>query len=328
MLTLALLACNSSTPEEPAPTDTDTDTDVDTDVPTGPPTDTDPPTPAFDCSTVPDGPWTATILEGPPASEDFAFDGDTLISVAGTFLVRSLHPPGGSTPWVGTEGGPGGPASLRMLPNGDVVYHDVDTATLYRIEPNGGIHVVVSSFAYAGGMEIHPNGHVYVVDIAGIHYIEPFDQTDILGFQSAPWQTANGITLSADHTELLISARNGLWSIPVDSEGAPTGAPTLWADPPPPANELLGMGTDICGNVYVTASLTEGGSAIFRYPSTGDDPELMLQVDTGWFSNLQWGSGSGGWDALSLYVTDQYSGDQYQVIPVGVPEKLRTSAPR
>jgi len=40
----------------------------------------------------------------------------------------------------------------------------------------------------------------------------------------------------------------------------------------------------------------------------------------GWMTNLQWGSGIGGWDDRSIYITDRGNAAFYEVA-VGVPAK-------
>jgi len=279
----------------------------------------------FDCGTVPSPPLVSTRITGPPASEDFAFDDlGHLVSFQGTWVVRSLYPPGAVTPWVPTQGGPGGPASIRRLPSGDFVYHDVDTGTLYRITAKGAPSVIFSGFGYAGGIEVFSDDLVYVVDLSGLQLIDPGTGSQQLLFAQAPWSSANGVSLSADHGTLFVSARDGIWAVEVDVAGQPTGQPVLWADPPKGASELLGMGVDRCDNVYVTGS-ANNVSTLWRYAAGGKGaPEVLLERSGGWLSNLQWGSGVGGWDPLVLYVVDrQAQNPGYDAVEVAVPEKLR-----
>lgn len=278
-----------------------------------------------DCGALPGAPLEVERLSGPPASEDFAFDDlGHLLSFQGTFLVRSLYPPGAVTPWVATQGGPGGPASVRALPGGDFVYHDVDTSTLYRVTASGGVEPVFSGLAYAGGIEVHSDTLVYVVDLAGLRRIDPVAGTQDLHFAQAPWSGANGVTLTVDRATLLVSAKDGVWAVPLDASGVPTGPPVAWAAPPPRATELLGMGVDACDNVYVVGSTADGVSTLWRYPVAGGEPEVLLERPGGWLSNLQWGRGVGGWESDVLYVVDraaQASG--YDAVRVGVVEKPR-----
>ncbi len=274
----------------------------------------------IDCGSLPALPLATSTLTGPPASEDFAFDGPEMISHQGSFLVRTGYPPSTPAPWSPTDGSPGGPASMRRLSTGDLVYHNVDTGSLYRVEPSGAATTVLSGFGYAGGIEVHPTDRVYVVDLGGVHRIDPYGTTHDLTLQSAPWQSGNGITLSVDSRTLYVSARDGVWSTPVDVDGRPEGPPTLWGEPPPSTFEMTGMGVDACDQVYVTA-MVGTGSSLLRYPPTGGMPEVVAAAEGASWANLQWGSGEGGWDDHTLYVVDRGTG--FVVVPVGVPEKPR-----
>lgn len=316
---LLLLACKGT----PTPVDTDVPTPAETGAPdTGSP---DTGGGSLDCTALPAAP-PSTRLTGPPASEDFAFDdAGHLISHQGTFLVKSTYPPGEVVPWVATLGGAGGPASMRMLPTGDLVYHDVDTGTLYRVEPSGATVAVFSGFGYAGGIEVHPNGLVYVVDIIGLHTFDPYTTAHDLTHGNAGWTSPNGITLSTDRSTLLVSARNGIWAVPVDAAGAPAGAATLFSAAPQGVSELLGMGADACGNVYVVGSVLPTGSRLWRLGADGSGVETLLTDSEAWFSNLQWGSGIGGWADDVLYVVDRrIESGGYQAVEVGVPGKDRS----
>ncbi|MEZ4320075.1 MAG: hypothetical protein R3F61_21370 [Myxococcota bacterium] len=322
MLGLFLAACTG--PATPVPTPPDPPATGDTGAPPTPVHTADTGLPALECASIPSGPWSATQLTGPPATEDFAFDGPDLISHENGFLTRSAHPPGPVVPWVSAQPGTVGPSSLRRLPSGDLVYHNVDTGTLYRVQPDGATTVVFSGFGYAGGIEVHPAGHIYVVDIVGLRRIDPVTQDQVLGFQTAPWQSPNGITLSVDSSVLYISAHNGIWAVPLDAAGAPSGGATLWADAPAGQFELLGMGTDRCDNVYVVTTSFTGSSTLWRYPAGGGAPVEVFAVTGGYLSNLQWGSGAGGWDAQTIYVVDRsVSAGGYWAVDVGVGEKPR-----
>ncbi len=275
----------------------------------------------LDCTALPPTPLTVTRLTGPPPGEDFAFDDQGhLISLGGSFLVKSTYPPSTVTPWVPADGST---ASIRMLSTGDLVYHDLNTSSLFRVDPTGATTLVYSGFGYAGGIEVHPTDLVYVIDLVGLHLIEPYAKTHQRILQNAPWSFANGVSLSADYTTLYVSSNDGMWSMPVDAAGTPTAPPTLWAPPPPGARELLGMGVDACGNLYVTGS-TLSESAVWRYPAAGGAPEVLVERVGGWLSNLQWGSGVGGWDTHVLYAVDRsFTNPGYDAIEVGVPAKPR-----
>ncbi len=284
-------------------------------------------TPSYDCGALTATP-AVTRLEGPPASEDFAFDRlGNLASFDGALLVLSTYPPGTRTPIASTGGFSGGPASLRYLPgSGHFVFHDVNTSTLYEVDPTvGSIVPVFSGFGYAGAIEVRSDELLYVVDYAGLHLIDPTTGDHELTLARAPWLTPNGGSLSVDGATLYVSARDGIWGVPLDADGHPAGFPTLWADPPVGASEMLGMGVDACDNVYVVGTTAAAVGTLWRYAAGGGAvPEVLLERPGGALTNMQWGSGIGGWDTQILYVVDRSSSNGgYDAVEVGVPEKPR-----
>lgn len=273
--------------------------------------------PAWDCDALPAAPFAEATIDTVPPSEDFAFDPlGNLISHQGSFLWKSTYPPGDTTPWSPTDGGAGGPASMRMLSTGDLVYHNVDTGSLYRVAPDGTQTVVFSGFGYAGGIEIGDQDRVYVVDLLGVHVIDPYALDHVLVLASAPWTAANGITRSLDGQTMYVSDLTGIWSFPLGPDGRPAGPVTRFADAPAGVSALLGMGVDACGNVYVV-----GSGRVLRFGPSGGAAEQLWAEPTAYLTNLQWGSGVGGWSATHLFVVDQRGA--YHELDVGVGEKPR-----
>ena len=273
--------------------------------------------PAFDCEALPPGPLALTSLEGLFASEDFAFDGPWLICHQGNALFRQEYPPGASEAFAVTEGGGGGPASLRMLSTGDLVYANVDTSTLYRVTLDGGTTAVYGGLGYAMGIDIHVGGMVFLSDLMGVLWIDPYSGEMDMIIDSGVLNYANGITFSQDYATLYFGTLDGVFAVAVDPDGTPTSEPAVWGQTPGGDGELLGMGVDACGNVYVL----HDGDRLLRYPVGGGAAEILAELPAGsWGTNLQWGSGVGGWDDRSIYVTDRGLG-VYHELEVGVPSK-------
>mgnify|MGYP000388877595 CR=1 FL=1 len=282
-------------------------------------------TPTWDCATLPSTPAVSPVL-GPPPSEDFAFDElGNLASFNGTLLVLTDFA-GTSTPIAMSSGSGGGPASLRYLPgSGHFVFHDVDTSTLYEVDPVvGSVVPVFSGFGYAGAIEVRSDELLYVVDLVGVHLIDPTTGDHELTLERAPWSQPNGATLSVDGATLYVGASQGVYAVPLDGDGRPNGAPVLWSAAPAGATELLGMGVDACDNVYMVGKGSGGSGLLWRYPAGGGAPVALMER-SGFFTNLQWGSGVGGWDDMVLYVVDRAGGvgPGYLAVEVGVPEKPR-----
>ncbi|MEQ1506782.1 MAG: hypothetical protein ABMB14_31435 [Myxococcota bacterium] len=305
-------------------TDTDTDADTDTDSDTDADTDSDTDTAAtWDCAALPAGPLPATPLEGLFASEDFAFDGGNLISSDGAWIVSQPFPPSEATliTPTGTD-----PSSMRMLPSGDLVYANINGGVLSRVSlADGTATILVAGLGYATGIDIHLDGHVFIGDFDRVKRVDPDTGAletvygpDAPGNEIGP---INGLSFSADYTTLYLGSRNSLWRVPVDADGVPNGlTEQLWRTNL--VGELFGLGVDACGNVYGLFSgrlLRFSAAAI----AAGGPVEPELLVDgTGTTTNLQWGSGVGGWDAQTVYVVDRTVGHPpYLAVPVGVPAK-------
>jgi hypothetical protein len=321
LLVVAGLLVTACAPIDEAPDldqDTDLNADTDEELHTAPPIDTA--VEPFDCSTVPPGPRPYTQLDGLHAAEDFAFDAKGhLISHHDQALFRQEYPPGSVTPFATTEGGGGGPASLRMLSSGDLVYANVDTATLYRVAPSGASTVLYGALGYPTGIDIHPTGKVFLADMRGIMRIDPDNGEMELILEPGEISMPNGMTFSADYSTLYIGNNSGIFAVPVDAEGSPTGAPEVFTSETS-YTELLGMGVDRCDNVYVL----RGGSELLRYSADGAGPEVLLEFpERRMMTNLQWGSGIGGWDAKTIYITDRdHSSPAYYELDVQVPSKI------
>jgi|GEM_PF-2110487 len=78
---------------------------------------------------------------------------------------------------------------------------------------------------------------------------------------------------------------------------------------------LDGLTVDYCGYVYVTEYTT---GQVFRFSSSGSEPELLFETGKSWIPNLHFGSSAGGWDAQSVYIMVR---DDMSVleVPLNVP---------
>jgi hypothetical protein len=274
---------------------------------------------SFDCDALPAGPLPYATLTDLYASEDFCFDdAGHLISHDMNALFKQEYPPGAATPFAITDGGPGGPASMRMLATGDLVYANVDTSTLYRVDPDGNTTVVYGALGYPTGIDIHPDGTVFLADLMGIMRLDPYGKTMEILIESGVLSMPNGMTFSDDYSAVYVGTMNGIYAVPVAADGTPTGPPEPWAESPG-GGELLGMGVDRCGNVY---ALHEG-RRLLRYPIDGGEPETLMDLQAyGWMTNLQWGSGLGSWSPTAIYITDRNAdAPVYYEVDVGVPSK-------
>lgn len=323
MWPLSLVACRAP---EPPPRRGDDDDDTHSSVAahsaagahSGAPTGHTGPVDTLDCAAVPPGPLAGTPLHDLQPSEDFAFDDEGhLLSASPRQLLRQEYPPGASEPFAPTGSDP---SSMRRLRDGDLAVANIDTQTLYRVRlSDGATTPITAGFHYATGIDVHLDGSVFIGDADVVRRVDPATGDSEEAFALADFGQRgliNGLTFGPAYDELFIGVYDTLVRVPVDARGAPTGPATpVYTFTAP--GELLGLGADACGSVY---ALFAGG--LYRFAPDGSGPET-LWTGGSFTTNLQWGSGVGGWDDHAVYVVDRSGPAPFVEIPVGVPDKPR-----
>jgi len=273
----------------------------------------------FDCDDLPQGPFEYAILFGPKATEDLAFDdqGNVIGADVGN-LFKSTYA-GDASIWV--PGAGGFIAGLRALPSGDIVYSDVTTGTLFRVDGDGAHVAVLSGLQYANGIEVDLDGHVYVAEQTGgrVRRIDPYSGEFDMVAEGLP--DPNGVSFSPDYRTLYVSSfgSGAIYAVPFDEHGQP-GEPEAIVQQLG-YGMLDGMAVDACGNIYVCEYWA---AQVWRISPDGSQQQRIVDFsgDTEWIPNMQWGSGLGGWATDRLYVLDIAATKLYEV-PVGVPDKPR-----
>ncbi|MGB0590458.1 MAG: SMP-30/gluconolactonase/LRE family protein [Myxococcota bacterium] len=271
---------------------------------------------SIDCAAIPEGPFELVKLVGPMASEDLAFDREGhLIGSNDNAIFKSLYngQPQVFVPNINFRAG------LRYLPSGQLIVCNNHTGELVRIDPEGTQHVVLTGLSYPNGIIVDLNGWVYFSehDNGQVRRVNPYtgDYTVLTNEVSSP----NGLTFSPDYSTLYIGGFNGsgiVYAMSISPEGVPgklvewaTDVGTGWLD---------GMATDACGNVYIA---DYGATVIYRISPDGKDKKKIISgagISNAYLPNMQWGSGIGGWDPLSLYLPDGWNKGVFEV-QIGVP---------
>ena len=278
----------------------------------------------FDCSTMPEPPFSFTTIQNVVSGEDFTFDDEgNLIGMAGDSLFKSTKT-GGSTLWIS---GAGCTSGLRALPNGDVVCNASDSFALFD-HATGAKTVVTNGLSYPNGIEIDLDGFAYVSEQESgeVTKIDPYTgETSVV---ASGLSSPNGLTFSPDYRTLYVGSFCGgiIYQIHFDAAGNAGPAETLITTSDAAAIEVGmtgcfdGTGVDACGNFYVC---DYGNIHVYRVSPDASEivTVAILTPPSSWIPNMQWGSGLGGWDDETLYVID-ISGAVYE-IPVGVPSKYR-----
>jgi len=277
---------------------------------------TEPEGEAFDCSTIPEGPFELTKLNGPMASEDLAFDREGhLIGSNDNAIFKSLYEgqPQVFVPNMNFRAG------LRFLPSGQLIVCNNHTGELIRVDTEGTQHVLLSGLSYPNGVTVDMKGWVYFSehDNNQVRRVHPYTgEYTILTNEVA---NPNGLTFSPDYSTLYIGGFNGngtVYAMSISPEGVP-GKLVAWAKDVG-TGWLDGMATDACGNVYIA---DYGATVIYRISPDGQSKEKIISgagFSNAYLPNMQWGSGVGGWDPLTLYLPDGWNKGVFEV-HIGVP---------
>lgn len=274
----------------------------------------------IDCDALPVGPLSYTIRPGPKASEDLAFDDmGNMIGVQQGNLFKSTYE-GVSQLWI--PGAGGFVAGLRITSKGVLVFADNNTMSLQRVSPGNNFkETVLGGLEYANGLEVDLDGFVYVAEQSGgrVRRVNPADGTfDVL---AEGLGSPNGLSFSPDYKRLYVGSFGGGTITAIDfKEDGETVENVGVFMAGVGGGALDGMAVDACGNIYVC----EFGPAII-WKMTPDGLSLTPLVDfveTSWIPNMQWGSGIGGWDPMTMYVLD-FSQTHVFEVQMGVGDKPR-----
>lgn len=294
--------------------------------------------PPFDCSQIPHPPFEVTRIAQARIHEDLAFDAEgNVVGWGDNSLFRTPYS-GDPRPFA-----PGTPTvyGMRFLPNGDLVAADGVTGSLLRIEPDGTIHTVLSGLSFPNGVTVDMQGQVYLGEFGGnrVSRVDPMTG-DVTTLLDGTVPSPNGISFDPTYRRLYIGgwAEYILYALEIGEDGTP-GDLTHFAEQPITMGGLLhGLATDVCGNVYsseIFGGYATGGygpgSIVYRIPPGGGEREILFDTsDIGetdaLISNIEWGSGIGGWGADNLYLTHDYTGGVYE-LRIGVPSKPRPYPP-
>ncbi len=167
-----------------------------------------PPEPAFDCSAVAHGPVAFETLEGFTSSEDFVFDaqGNYVGMDESSNLIR-ISKTGQKQLWAPALSS--GVAGMAILPDDSLIFCDVAAGALKRVYPNGAVSVVLGGLLYPNGLDIGPDGFVYVAENAGGRVRRVNPQTGEFSVVALGLTGPNGIAFSDDPSLLYVGSFEG-----------------------------------------------------------------------------------------------------------------------
>lgn len=201
----------------------------------GPDTQPDPtetPAPvALDCSALTPVPASFEVLQGFTSSEDFVFDeqGNYVGVDEDNNLVR-ISKDRERTLWLPKIGSLAGMGILR---DGSVVFCEVQEGAIKRVYPNGAVEVVLGGLLYPNGLDIGPDGFVYVAEnnAGRVRRINP--DNGEFSIVAMGLQGANGVAFSDDPHLLYVGSfeGSGVYKVEIGEPGT-LGTASVFARPP------------------------------------------------------------------------------------------------
>lgn len=161
----------------------------------------------IDCSNLPAPPVAFEALAGFTASEDFAFDalGNYVGVDDGENLVR-VSKDGVKQLWSPALGAVAG---MALLPDGSIIFADIEKGSLKRVYPNGSVSVVLGGLAYPNGLDIGHDGFVYLAENNGGRVRRVNPDTGEFSVVALGLNGPNGVAFSNDPSLLYVGSFNG-----------------------------------------------------------------------------------------------------------------------
>lgn len=185
----------------------------------------------LNCSAVTPVPASFEVLQGFTSSEDFVFDeqGNYVGIDEDNNLVR-ISKDRKRTLWLPKIGSLAG---MGALPDGSVVFCEVAEGAIKRVYPNGAVEVVLGGLLYPNGLDIGPDGFVYVAEnnAGRVRRINP--DTGEFTIVAMGLQGANGVAFSSDPHVLYIGSfeGSGVYKVEIGEPGT-LGVASVFARPP------------------------------------------------------------------------------------------------
>ena len=272
----------------------------------------------YDCTQgVPPGPFTGTPVPNVYTTEDFTFDSHGyLIAAAGEgrdVVVRYTRDglATGIAPGIGSLG-------FDLLPDGGIVIGDPDTGQLVRLDlVTGDASALGTVEPGVSGIDIGSDGRIYSSSLSSgrVSATDP-----VTGLTETVAQLADatyGVGLSPDEQVLYVASYPEADAYLYASTRTSGG----WSEPvalASPGKRLGGVATDLCGNVYVVEPFD---CEVWRVAADGST-EFIGDAGRGstYCASVEFGSGVGGWEATSLFVSTYQELVEFEV---GVPGRDR-----
>jgi sugar lactone lactonase YvrE len=185
---------------------------------------------AVDCSKLAKAPAEFETLSGFAGSEDFVFDlkGNYVGVDENENLVRITKDKKKEL-WAPSIGDVAG---MGLLPDGSVVFCNVDKGSLQRVHANGSVTTVLGALLYPNGLDIGPDGFVYVAENGAGRVRRVNVETGEFTVVAMGLQGPNGVAFSADPKLFYVGSfeGSGVYRVNMTSPGE-LGQASVFARP-------------------------------------------------------------------------------------------------
>lgn len=257
--------------------------------------------PPGDCDNLVTPPAAYDTLFGFTSSEDFVFDSaGNYVAVDDNGNLVRITKQGQKTLWIPGFSS-GFMAGMVALPDDSVVVCDVNNGSLKRAYPNGAVTTLIGGLAYPNGIDVGPDGYVYVAENSGAQVRRVHPDTGASTIVASGLTGPNGVAFTDDPTLFYVGSFEGqlIYKIVQPVPGQP-GTATVFANFQG-GGGIDGMGVDECGNVYA-AEYTSGN--VYRMTPDGT-VTLLTHLPSFWIPNIKWGRGLGGFDKNVMFIADR-----------------------
>ncbi len=277
-----------------------------------------------DCALLPAAPVEFEVLQGFTGAEDFTFDslGNYVAIDENNNLVR-ITKAGEASLWVPSVAGV--TAGIVALPDDSVVFCDVDEGSLKRVSPEGAVSTLLGGLEYPNGLDVGPDGFVYVAENYGNQLLRVDPSTGAATIV-VDLPLPNGVAFTENVTLAYVgSYEEGLvYRVDQPTPGQPgsyslfAGSENFSGSGDDGSGGIDGIGVDKCGNIYASEYVT---GYVYRITPAGD-VTLIAELPSQWVPNIHWGRGVGGFEKDVMYVADRDQGRLFgvQVAIEGVTE--------
>ncbi len=284
----------TTTEESTEESDTETDTTEESDeTGTGEP----------DCDNLMPLPLEFVEVFGARRAEDYVFDAEgQLLSIRNEALFAGAY---GELATLVVPGiASGFTSGTSMLPGGDLIFNDVNTGSVIRVDAEGSTSVIMGGLSYPNGLTVGNDGWVYVAENNGdrVDRFDPEDpEIEVLFESDGP----NGLAFSADFNRLYVGSYDygGLKVYDMETEVLTVINEDLEA--------IDGVLVDVCDNIYLSQFVTGN---VWRIDPE-NQVELVVNLPSSWIPNLNFGSGIGGWELDRIYVNDLTRNRVFELVP-------------